>query len=283
MLTEKNKTLLKKYKYFVSLYDTNEEKYDNGVLRMIEDGLDFDDSILIARLLLDVVGNYKQITHLLEKYYEYYDSLPVEPFSDPIEFKTEDDRSIYITNFLTDDEKDYAVLGNLLDNCCFNRNHQRYFIDDACPNISLRPSKVHSDEVVLEMNGARCGVLGLSKKYAIEFKKDNYTDLDVIPFETMSFIFRKSYLDSLHDSEPDYDETLAIIEWDIIDENGYYGLSNLNFCKDDVTEEEVNLCLLLALAPCVAFKNKMKSMKSVTNGLALGVISGSIIRTPVKW
>ena len=114
----------------------------------------------------------------------------------------------------------------------------------------------------------------LSKDYGV-FLENNKTKYELELYDWGIAFFDKKYIDLL-DGDPDLDkECKGSIQWDIVDENGEYGLSRL-----DVYDEGADLELMLTIAAScfLVFRSYIKNSRNsgllFTSVLASNMIMG---------
>ena len=278
MLTSSKKTLLRKFKYLTSLFDFDDEKYQDNIYNTILMGDEFEDQLKIAQLLLVCCAFSDEIEKLIYKYPEFYNNINNSYYPDEISLSEEPNETIFITNLLGDSTKEYILLQKDVGCTKFTRKHNSYFDDETNPDWCLRPSKVSSKEVVLEYRGETKAVLGLDNNLAVIIKKSYGSSLGIVPYKSCSFIFKKDYLDSLNGADPDFDNCVAVFIWDGIDEDANYGLANLTFTSDDLTDEEGTMCIMIALAAHILFRYKIDAMNRTSQMMTLSLNAFALSR-----
>lgn len=278
MLTSSKKTLLRKFKYFISLFDFEDKKYQDNIYNTILMGDEFEDQLKIAQLLLVCCAFSDKIEKLINKYPEFYNNINNSYYPDEISLSEEPNETIFITNLFEGNTKDYILLQKDVGCTKFIRKHNSYFDDETDPDWCLRPSKVSSKEAVLEYRGETKAVLGLDKNLAVIIKKSYGSSLEIVPYNSCSFIYKKDYLDSLNGADPDIDNCVAVFIWDGIDEDANYGLANLTFTSEDLTDEEGTMCIMIALAAHILFRYKIDAMNRTSQMMTLSLNAVALSR-----
>lgn len=283
MLTKSKRELLRKYKYFISLCDFDDPKIKENILNVILLGEEFNDCQEIAALLLECSVNIKKIEKLIEKYPEFYNQINNSLFPNQVSLGEELNPTIFITNMCDGKENDFIMLHRDTGASSFSRKQNKYYDDVDNPKWCLRPSKVKSDEAVLEYEGQTKIVLSLNKKFAVTAKSTNYTNLVFYPFESATFIFRKEYMDSLNGSEPDIEQCVAYFVWDCLLEDSVVCLASLGFNTSELSDDEATICIMSALAANVMFVNKIKTINNNSLAFSLAFSTATLMNINRKF
>lgn len=226
---------------------------------------ELEDAIETIKLFHFLYKNFEKICSCVTKHYDYWQSLPYEG-NEMLSLVDDDEATgvYFITNAFDKDFKHvYACSHSLTDNNGVNVNYHlgkfSFEIDD--PRYFLRFSKLSpSKMVLLDKSDNKLCVIVLSEDYQV-FLENNKTDYEIVLYEGGMGIYKKSYIKSLGGYDPDTDNMLAFIEWDIIDEKVNLGIARLDFYGPD---GDVELFLMFAMSCFLLFRSFIKKIESVS-------------------
>lgn len=257
--------------------DLDVDKLIDCLLYTVNHAKDFDDAATALKMYLDYIKHEDKFLKKYTKYPEFWDMLE---YNGREEIAVVDDKeaigSYYITNVYDSNYKTVYISGQTFGNDYFIfENKDGYYSFGGDDEYLLRHSKMSSEKMVLtDKNRKNLATIVLSKDYGI-FLENNKTNYELAIYESGIAFFDKEYYDSLCGNEPDLDkECKAFIQWDVLDNNGEFGLSRL-----DVYDEEADLDLMVILAAScfLVFRSHLKSYHATGSALP-AIIAASMMR-----
>lgn len=263
-------------------YNPSVESFDadiilDKVVYTINHSKELKDSLFVAR---EYFYYLKKETKFLKKLYKHSTHWDLIKYNGREEVAVVEDKeaigSYYITNIYDKNYKDVFITGQSFgkDLLIFQCEGGYFSFGEEC-DYYLRYAKLSSTKMVLtDKKKNNIATIVLSEDCGV-FLENNKTKYELELYDCGIAFFDKKYIDSLN-GDPDLEkECKALIEWDIVDENGEYGLSRL-----DVFDEEADLELMLTIAAScfLVFRSFVKGSPANGSLLTSVLVSNLIIR-----
>lgn len=223
--------------------------------------------------------NVDKITKMLEKKKDLYDEYMYEGNS--LLSLLSDDESLghyYITNGINNDINDVCIAGNFDDEDVFigiDYSHGKYYLDDKGYYIKYSSMSSKKMKLFNKNNVCLCNIV-LNDECDI-FLENNNLQYELVQYESAMAIYDKEYCDSVNDNdELDVEKVIATIEWDLLDKNSKFGVSNL-IVYDELEKDNFELISLLAASTFILFQKYMKSIRS-SNMIFAAAASSNLTR-----
>ena len=253
------------------------EKVLDRVIYTINHAKELDDALFVAREFFYYLKKQDKFLKKLTKYSMYWGMLKYNGREEVAVVKDKEAiGSYYITNIYGSNYKDVYISGQTFgkDLLLFECKDGYFSFGKEC-DYYLRYAKLSSSKMVLtDKKKNNIATIVLSKDYGV-FLENNKTKYELELYDWGIAFFDKKYIDTLK-GDPDLDiECKASIQWDIVDENGEYGLSRL-----DVYDEEADLELMLTIAAScfLVFRSYLRNSRSGGMLLTSVIASNMIIR-----
>ena len=239
----------------------NSDELIEKVIYTINHSKELEDALFVTREFVFYFSKENKFLKKLSKYAEAWDSLEYNGREEVA--VVDDDEAIgiyYVTNAFSDNYTDVFISGQSFDGklyCLENKDGCFSFGEDS--EYYLRFGKMSSNKMVLMgKNKENMATIVLHNDCNISLE-NNKTQLEAEPYGGGMAFYDKDYFHSLSGKEADLEKCKAFIEWDIVDEDGNFGLSRLV-----IFDTEVDLCLLLMIAAScfLTFGRKMKRLSS---------------------
>ena len=268
-ISKANQKLLIEQKFIETKFKKKE--IENDVFSCVAYGKEFSDQRDILACIYHGFMYEKKITKLLNKYADFYNEVEVDETDFGIELNKEKGPGVFFTNMADKKLRDVVVFGSSFEGGALVKRNKDKYIEEVNDKIvyTLRPSKWSSSNLVIERNKEKIMVLALNKTRSLKVKGDNHSDVVLDGNNQITFVYRKSYIESLKGKEPNPEKCLAFFQWDIVDEKDLPFISSLNFYDIDFDKDEelFSLIFLLAMAPGFIYKNQIVS--SLLMGVAV--------------
>lgn len=215
------------------------------------------DALCVLRLYIDYLGNESSIKKTCAKFPDFWDSLGWD--GKRVVHRVSDKDALgsyYLTNVFDLDKNAVTVLSQSFGNTSYLSEKKNgffqiadYYLGFSGWTNSEMVIENENDEILTKISYEAGGRLVL---------KDNCTKYEVVTYEGGIGIYKASYINSLGSREPNLKRCIGFIEWDILDDDGDYGLSRL-----DVYDTKVDLELMFAIASScfLVFKNAIGKME----------------------
>lgn len=227
---------------------------------------ELDDAINVVKIYKYVSSHFAAICVKIKKYYDFWESMPYEG-NELLTLEDDDGGlSIFVSNAFGNNYQNLKLcFSGDEDNELYDMFYSggRLFIDTDLKecNYSIRYSKMSSTRMVLQdkSNNTLC-IIVLSEDMNI-FLENNKTDYDIVLYEGFMAVYKKQYIKSLAGEEPNIEESLAFLSWDIIDENSCLGVTKIDLFD---TEVDFEIITLLAASCFLNFRKYIRSYRAHT-------------------
>ena len=264
-------------------YNPSSEDFDaevvlDKVIYTINHAKELDDALYIAKEFSFYLKKGNKFLRKLYKYPQYWSIIPYNGREEIAVIKDEEAiGTYYITNAYSQNYKDVYITGASLGKDIFLFEcKDGYFSFGEDSDYYLRYAKLSSSKMVLtDKNKKNIATIVLSKDYGV-FLENNQTRYELELYNTGIAFFEKDYCDSLNGEDPDLDnECKGFIQWDVIDDNGEFGLSCLSVFDENA---DFNLMLTIAASCFLVFRSYIKGSREGSILLASTIASNMIIR-----
>ena len=227
---------------------------------------DLEDAINTIRLYLMCSLNWKDIIKIFSTKLNVFNQYMYEGNSLISTVSTEDSYGrFYITNCFS--KTAVTILSSSLEEIIEINNYSDKFTT-ADSDYILKYAKMSEGKMKLfdQNKNCLCNIV-LSVDDEI-FLENNFTKFEIIPYDGFVGIYSKEYIDHLEDEDDiDSDKLLAVIEWDIIEENDDHAVAILSVFEDTedvkLLPEDLEMFLYFAMATFLLYSNFSEYVKKV--------------------
>ncbi len=269
MLKSTGYLLLRIHIFFDEIgYKPTSENYDDNkvldnVVNTINHSKNLEDAIHVLKLYNHYVSKRVKFINKYHKYPKFWNAINYNGRQEVA--VVSDDEAIgryYITNIYGNSYKDIFVSGQSLGNELFEfQKRGRYFSIEDDADYYLSYAALSSKKMALfDKSNKKVAVIVITEDLDI-YLENNKTKYELIAYEAGIAFFDKTYIYSIK-GEPDLEKCKAFIQWDIVNEDGEYGLSRL-----DVFDEDADLELMITIAAScfLVFRSYIKDYAKRTN------------------
>lgn len=169
----------------------------------------------------------------------------------------------YITNGISNNDKEIYIVGNFDDEDCFysiDYKSGKFFIYKD--SFFIKYANMSSKKMKLfdKRNKCICNIV-LNDDSDIELE-NNLSQYELATYDGGIAVYSKAYYESIKKkNDLDLNEALALIQWDILDEKSKYGVAKLMIFKS-LESDDFEFVSLLAASTFVLFQRYMEHLRS---------------------
>ena len=212
-----------------------------------------------------------KIARMFEKKKKIYDEYRYE--GSEFISRVSDDETIghfYLTNGLTRKQNRIFLAGYFEDGehlYEMNYSNNRFFFENNSYSMKFKTLNIHQMNLY-DKGNQYIGTVALKDDHIAI--KENKTPFEVIKVGKEIYVFRQKDIGS-GNKKLNLDKAIALIEWDALSDNGFYGVSRF-FLFDELKANEFELICLLATVPFLLFAREMEyqMVRTISLGATLG-------------
>jgi len=255
--------------YYTKTGVINDEEFLQKAIYTVNHTDQLIDAINATRMVQFIFWNKEKIAKAVSKNWAQWNSMKYVG-NELLSLVNDEDAigKYYITNAYSKNGKTIYISGATFgeDLYFLDEKHGKYFIGENNGTYYIRKSMFTSSEIVLLNNkDEKLAVIALTNDCQI-LLKNNKTPFEIVLYEGFMGIYSKNYIESLHGGEPDINNLLAAIEWDILVKNSKYAVAKLSNFRE---ESDLNMFILFAAAAMLSYNNYIKESNLISINAAI--------------